>query len=75
LTYRDDKASRVKNYSLLLETFSALRVTFDSNVAMKIINKQLGVSKKLLYELKTVLYSPYSNYKRQTPMPLAKPTA
>jgi hypothetical protein len=51
---RDDKASRIKNYSLLLDTFTALKVTYDSNIAMKIINKQLGVAKKLLYELKTV---------------------
>ena len=46
---RDDKASRVNNFLLLLETLSALRVTYDANTAFKIINRQLGVAKKLLY--------------------------
>ena len=69
---RDDKASRVKIFSLLLDTLGALRVTYDSNIATKVINKQLGVAKKLLYELKTVPILSYSNSKKQTQTHLPK---
>lgn len=47
-----------------METLTALRVTYDANVAFKIVNRQLGVAKKLLYELKTVPISSLSNLRR-----------
>lgn len=57
-----------------MDTFTALRVTFDSNIAIRIINRELGVAKKLLYELKTVLRGPFSSWRRPTTTRSAKPT-
>jgi hypothetical protein len=46
---RDDKASRITNFTLLYDTFKILRVSFDSNIAMNIIEKKTGIAKKVLY--------------------------
>jgi hypothetical protein len=53
---RDDKVSRIKNFTLLYDTFKTLRISFDSNIAMCIINRKPGMAKKVLYELKMVPY-------------------
>lgn len=37
INVRDDKASRISNFSLLYDTFKTLKVSFDSNIAMNII--------------------------------------
>jgi len=39
---------------LLYDTFKTLRVSFDSNIAMNIIEKKIGIAKKVLYEMKMV---------------------
>jgi hypothetical protein len=62
---RDDKASRIKNFTLLYDTFKTLRVSFDSNIAMNIIEKKIGIAKKVLYELKMVIICLFSNSKKQ----------
>lgn len=46
--------TRIGNFSLLYDTFRTLRVSYDSNIAMAIIEKKTGIAKKLLYELKMV---------------------
>lgn len=51
---RDDKDSRLKNFTLLFDTFRSLRIGFDSNIVGQIIDGKEGVSKKILYELKMV---------------------
>ena len=51
---RYDKKSKMNNFELLFETFNALRVTFNSNIALQILDKKAGIAKKVLYELKMV---------------------
>lgn len=51
---RDDKATRVKNFTLLFDTFKTLGVSIDANIALGIMEKKTGLAKKTICELKMV---------------------